>query len=66
VPEIKVEFGPCCFCGSSILASETDPCTVTVTTAQNKWQVWKCHGQCFRTHLIELPKYPGLFEPAHF
>ena len=30
---------------------------MTVTTAQNRWQVWKCHGECFRTRLIELPEF---------
>jgi hypothetical protein len=61
-----VKFGPCCFCGKDIEAHKTDPCRVTVETANGKWQVWSCHGDCFRTRLIDLPDHPGLFEPAHF
>ena len=61
-----VEFGPCCLCGKEITKSETDPCNVKVETATGKWQVWKCHGACFREHLADIPDAPGLFEPAHF
>jgi len=58
----KVEWGPCCFCGQPIGDSERDPCRVTVETRQEKWQVWFCHAECFKSRLA-----PGsLFEPAHF
>jgi len=62
----SVEFGPCCFCGCGIEKTDTDPCRVTVETATGKWQVWMCHGSCFRAKLADLPEAPGLFEPAHF
>ena len=63
---VEVKFGPCCFCGKDIAAHNTDPCRITVETAAGKWQVWSCHGDCFRARLFEHPEYPGLFEPAHF
>ena len=59
-------WGPCCFCGGDIEKSESDPCRVNVSTAQEKWQVWFCHGDCFKERLAKLPEAPGLFEPAHF
>ena len=62
----SVKFGPCCFCGRDIEESGTNPCSVTVETSSGKWQVWKCHGACFRQKLAELREAPGLFEPAHF
>jgi hypothetical protein len=46
--------------------NNTDPCRITVETANGKWQVWFCHGNCFRQKLSDLPEAPGLFEPAHF
>lgn len=58
----KIEFGPCCFCGESISESEHDPCRVTVETRNEGWQVWSCHGKCFRDRLASDP----IFEPAHF
>jgi hypothetical protein len=63
---VVIKFGPCCFCGKEIADGETDPCTVTVETAKGMWQVWKCHGACFREQLAEVPEAPGFFEPAHF
>jgi hypothetical protein len=62
----RIEFGPCCFCGEAVEKSGKDPCRVTVETDGGKWQVWTCHGACFRARLCELPEAPGLFEPAHF
>lgn len=45
---VDVTFGgQCCLCGREIEATETDPCEVTVTTANGKWQMWWCHGDCF-------------------
>jgi hypothetical protein len=61
-----IVFGPCCFCGAEIETTATDPCSVTVTTAQGKWQVWKAHGDCFKAALAEPPEAPSLFTPAHF
>ena len=62
----KVKWGPCCFCGSGIDGTDTDPCRIEVTAATGKWQVWFCHGDCFKQRLTDLPEAPGLFEPAHF
>ena len=61
-----VRWGPCCFCGQDIEPVEPDPCRVTVTTAGDKWQVWFCHGTCFRERLAEMPDNLGFFDPAHF
>jgi hypothetical protein len=61
-----VAFGPCCFCGKSIVKSGADPCRITVATAAGKWQVWFCHGNCFRDRLAQLPEAPNLFDPAYF
>ena len=63
---VEVRFGPCCFCGQDIEKGGSDPCSVQVTTAGEKWQVWSCHGACFKARLAVLPEAPGLFEPAHF
>jgi hypothetical protein len=60
--EKDVRFGPCCFCGEQIDASEVDPCRVTVETSAAKWQVWFCHAECFKARLTDNP----MFEPAHF
>jgi len=62
----KVEWGPCCFCGSDIKASAVDPCRVQVSTAGGKWQVWFCHATCFKQRIQNPPEAPGLFDPAHF
>ncbi len=48
---VTVAFGPCCFCGSDIGATETDPCSVTVETVAGKWQVWYCHASHRRRYL---------------
>jgi hypothetical protein len=63
---MTTKFGPCCFCGKDVEENETDPCRITVENAKGKWQVWSCHGACFRKRLIELPEHPGFFDPAHF
>ena len=64
---MTVEFGPCCFCGKDIEEHGTDPCRITVETATGKWQVWHCHGDCFKARLTEIPEGgPGFFDPAHF
>jgi hypothetical protein len=63
VPEKNVL---CCFCGSSIANGDVDPCQLVVTTNSGQWQVWFCHGQCFKSHLGSLPEASGFFAPAHF
>ena len=60
--DMRVEFGPCCFCGDAIEESEKDPCRLTVETRTGKWQVWFCHATCFRQQLVTDPN----LEPAHF
>jgi len=64
--EVNVAFGPCCFCGDDIKPSNIDPCSVTVETSAGLWQVWHCHGDCFKARLTSLPDAPDFFEPAHF
>ena len=61
-----VIFGPCCFCAQNIQATSTDPCTIQVTTAADNWQVWHCHGECFKARLKNPPEAPDLFDPAYF
>lgn len=58
--------GQCCLCGNEIEATDTDPCEVSVTTAEGKWQVWWCHGNCFKAAIKDPPDAPGFFAPAHF
>jgi len=60
----EVVFGPCCFCNEQIAASNTDPCTITVSTKDERWQVWYCHAKCFRDRLFG--REDGMFEPANF
>ena len=62
----SVEWGPCCFCAQDIQPTATDPCTIQVTTADEKWQVWWCHGECFKARLTNPPEAPDFFDPAHF
>lgn len=64
--EPLVQMGPCCFCAEPIQPADVDPCRVTVETRTGKWQVWFCHGDCFRSRLASLPNYPDFFDPAHF
>ncbi|MFZ1702000.1 MAG: hypothetical protein WBO10_14015 [Pyrinomonadaceae bacterium] len=59
-----IVLGPCCFCGKDILESPIDPCTISVETAGEKWQVWFCHAACFKSRLISNAE-PDL-SPAHF
>jgi hypothetical protein len=60
----EVAFGPCCFCNEPIASSNTDPCRVTVSTTNDRWQVWYCHATCFRDRLFN--REDGMFEPAMF
>jgi hypothetical protein len=62
----EIRFGPCCFCAKDVERTGPDPCSVQVTTAAEKWQVWTCHGACFKAALAAPPEAPSLFEPAHF
>jgi len=64
--EKKVEWGPCCFCGTDIWTTEIDPCRLTVETRSQKWQVWFCHSACFKRMLADPPELKGMFTPAHF
>jgi hypothetical protein len=66
--EVQIDFGPCCFCGKTIEKQGKDPCQITVepNDGDDKWQVWYCHGACFKSHLAVLPDVPGFFDPAHF
>jgi hypothetical protein len=62
----NVEWGPCCFCSMPILATNVDPCRVTVETAAGMWQVWFSHSSCFKERLSDRPDHTGTFAPAHF
>ncbi len=64
--ETGATFGPCCFCAQVIEPTGSDPCRLTVTTSSEKWQVWFCHGACFRERLGSVPEFEGLFDPAYF
>jgi hypothetical protein len=62
---LKTGFGPCCFCGLPIAESKIDPCSVAVTTREEKWQVWYAHGECFRDRLnLDNPEMD--LSPAFF
>ena len=64
--EKKVEWGPCCFCGTDIWTTEIDPCRLTVETRSQKWQVWFCHSACVKRMLADSSELKGMFAPAHF
>src|SRR5215470_10626740 len=64
--DTKVEWGPCCFCGTDIWPTDIDPCRLTVETRSQKWQVWFCHSSCFKRMLADPPELKGMFTPAHF
>lgn len=61
--KVDVHFGPCCFCGENILPTNIDPCRITVETTSGKWQVWFCHGKCFKEKIVD---HPMDLSPAHF
>lgn len=62
---MAVRFGPCCFCGKHVEKQGIDPCEITVETAGGKFQVWYCHGACFKALLADLPdNHAEVFEPA--
>jgi hypothetical protein len=62
--KIEVQFGPCCFCGKNIATTEIDPCRITVEAANDAWQVWCCHAQCFKQRIFDHPQID--LSPAHF
>jgi hypothetical protein len=62
--EFRIGWGPCCFCGLPIATTMIDPCRLTVETEAGKWQLWFCHGACFKNRLMLSPT--GFFDPAHF
>ncbi len=60
--QVMVTFGPCCFCGGSIAKTAVDPCRITVEPIASGFQVWFCHGACFKERII-----PGRYlEPEIF
>jgi hypothetical protein len=62
--EIPIGFGPCVFCGKDIAETNTDPCSVNVSTKSGAWQVWKCHGDCYKSRITK--DSPMDLSPAHF
>jgi hypothetical protein len=63
--EVEVQFnGPCPFCGELIEQTEVDPCSLTVTTQNQLWQLWYCHAKCFKQRIVENPHVD--LSPAHF
>jgi len=58
-----IDFGPCCFCGKNIVSTNIDPCRITVETTSEKWQVWFCHGKCFKERIVD---HPMDLSPAYF
>jgi hypothetical protein len=61
--EIKFS-GPCLFCRKLIEDTEIDPCSLTVTTKDGRWQNWWCHAQCFKSKIVETEF--GNLSPARF
>jgi hypothetical protein len=61
---VDVNYGPCCFCGDNILPTAIDPCQITVETTSGSWQVWFCHGNCFKERLVKHSQID--LSPAHF
>ena len=60
--KLKIAWGPCCFCGQQIKSGEIDPCRLTIATTRERWQVWFCHAECFRSRLTDDPMLePGIF-----
>jgi hypothetical protein len=62
--EVKIGWGPCCFCGGEIEPNEIDPCSVTVETAGKKWQTWFVHAVCFKERITADSNMD--LSPAHF
>jgi hypothetical protein len=62
--EIKISWGPCCFCGQEIAERDPDPCRVTVETNKDFWQVWFAHCACFKARIAK--DAPIDLSPAHF
>lgn len=61
---VEIKFnGPCPFCGELIEDTEIDPCFLTVTTKEGRWQKWWCHAQCFKSKIVENPFVD--LSPAH-
>lgn len=52
--EVKIDFGPCCFCGKRIESNSIEPCRLTVETQSGRWQVWWCHAECFKAQITKL------------
>ena len=49
--ELKVTFGPCCFCGGPIAETDVDPCRIAIEPAKGGVQFWRCHGACFKERI---------------
>lgn len=62
--DVAVQWGPCCFCGQPIESNDVDPCSVQVSTVEEKWQVWFCHAACFRERIVSTGEMD--LSPAHF
>ena len=58
-PEEK--FTACCRCNGHIDESATDPCFIRVETKTGAWQMWTCHGDCFKKCLAQPPDWPDSF-----
>ena len=55
----------CCFCGGGINRQGTDPCLLSVHTADEKPQWWHCHGACFKERMAKQPAV--IYDPPkHF
>ena len=64
--DIEVKFTRCCFCNGHIEESATGPCFIRVETKTGLWQMWTCHGDCFKRCLTQPPDWPDEFQPVHF
>ena len=54
--------GQCCFCGKDVETTVLDPCLFKVLTNNNDWEVWTCHGACFRERVMDVQHLARFFE----
>ena len=48
-PEVEIRFTRCSLCNREIEETATDPCFIRVETKTGAWQMWTCHGACFKS-----------------
>ena len=60
--------GLCCFCGDGIARESDDWGHLTITHKgdESRWQLWYCHGSCFKQRLARAADVTDLFDPYFF